>query len=144
VRSMNDVMSTATASATFNTVLLTIFACAAALLAAIGIYGLMSYAIHQRTHEFGVRLALGADPRAVRHLILRDGLRLAATGVTCGLGMSFALSRVLSGSLFAVSPHDPLVFTSVPLLLILIALAATWLPGRQITRIDPVIALRRE
>jgi ABC-type antimicrobial peptide transport system permease subunit len=141
---MNDVMSTATASTTFNTVLLTLFAGAAALLAAIGIYGLMSYAIHQRTREFGIRLALGADARAVRRLILRDGLRLALTGIASGLVLSFALTRVLSGSLFAVSPHDPLVFASVPLLLMLIALAATWLPARRITRLDPVIALRRE
>jgi putative ABC transport system permease protein len=144
VRSMDEVMSIATARQSFNMVLLTIFAAAAALLAMVGVYGLMSYAINQRTPELAIRLALGADPGGVRRMMLRQGLRLAVIGTALGLAVSFALTRVLSRSLFDVSPHDPLVFASVPLLVLLIAGAAAWLPGRRVSRIDPVIALRRD
>jgi ABC-type antimicrobial peptide transport system permease subunit len=144
IRSMNEVVAQSTAGAGFQMTLLTIFAGAALLLAAIGIYGLMAYSVQQRTHEIGIRLALGAEPGHVRKLLILQGLRLASIGVAIGVVAAFGLTRLLSASLFGVESWDPFTFITVPVLLIVVVLFAIWLPTRRATRVDPVVALRYE
>jgi predicted permease len=144
IRSMNEVVAQSTAGAGFQMTLLTIFAGAALLLAAIGIYGLMAYSVQQRTHEIGIRLALGAEPGHVRKLLILQGLRLASIGVAIGVVAAFGLARLLSASLFGVESWDPFTFITVPVLLIVVVLFAIWLPTRRATRVDPVVALRYE
>jgi putative ABC transport system permease protein len=124
--------------------LLAIFAGMAMLLAAIGIYGVMSYAVAQRTHEIGIRLALGARPRDVLRLVARQGTRLALAGIALGLLGAAALTGFMQRMLFGVSATDPLTFACVPLVLLAVALAATWIPARRAVRIDPTVALRCE
>ena len=114
------------------------------LLAAIGIYGVISFSVGQRTHEIGVRIALGARPGDVLRHILAGGMRLALLGVVFGLAGAFALTRVLSSLLFGISTTDPAIYAVVPVLLALVAAAACWMPARQATRINPVVALRHE
>jgi putative ABC transport system permease protein len=116
----------------------------ALLLAAVGLYGVISYLMAQRTQEIGVRMALGAGPGDVIRLALRQGARLAGTGAAIGLAGALALTRLLSGLLFGVSPADPVVFTAVPLLLLAVAFAACYAPARRATRVSPVVALRCE
>ena len=128
----------------FRTLLLACFASAALLLAAIGLYGIMSFAVSQRTHEIGVRMALGADPGAVLGLMLRNGLRLVIIGVATGLIGAFALTGLLESLLFGIGVRDAAVFILAPLLLAAIALLASLLPARRATRIDPVRALVQE
>ena len=123
-------------------VLLSIFAGIALLLAAIGIYGLISYSVEQRTQEIGVRMALGAGRADVLRLMFGQGMKLAAAGVALGLALAFALTRVLSSLLFGVKAVDPLTFAAVALVLLLIALTATWVPARRAAAIEPVEALR--
>lgn len=144
IRTMDQIVRQSTARENFNMVLLTVFGCSALLLAAIGIYGLMAYSVRQRTQELGIRMALGAETSQVRNMIVLQGMRLAATGVALGLAAAFGLTRLLANFLFGVQTWDPLVFTMVPLLLVLVALAAVWLPAMRATRIDPVNALRSE
>jgi putative ABC transport system permease protein len=124
--------------------LLTVFGCAALLLAAIGIYGLMAYSVRQRTREFGIRMALGAQTSQVRNMILLQGMRLALAGVAIGLGAAFGFTRLLANLLFGVSAHDPVVFITVPILLGGIALLAVGLPAFRATRVDAIAALRHE
>jgi putative ABC transport system permease protein len=137
-------VSQSTAGATFNTAVLTIFGGAALMLATIGIYGLMAYAVQQRIHEIGVRIALGADSRSVRWMIISQGMRIALPGIAVGLLASYSLARVLSGFLFGVSARDPMVFAAIPALLTLVAFISVWLPARTACRVDPIIALRPE
>ena len=144
VRTMDDVVARSTARERFNMTLLTIFGCAALLLAAIGIYGLMAYAVQQRTQELGIRMALGAAPGQVRNAIVIEGMRLAFAGMVIGEAAAFGLTRFLANFLFGVKTWDPLVFTTVPILLVSVALLAVWLPALRATRIDPVTALRCE
>ena len=144
VRSMEDVMSESTASKDFDTLLMSIFGCTALLLAAIGVYGLMAYAVAQRSQEIGIRLALGAEPANVRNMVILQGMRLAALGIAIGLVSSFGLTRLIASSLFGVKPHDPLAFLLAPAVLAGVALVAVWLPARRATRVDPVTALRSE
>jgi predicted permease len=128
----------------FRTLLLTCFAATALLLAAIGLYGIMSFAVSQRIHEIGVRMALGAQPGAVLGLILRGGLALVAIGMGVGLAGALALTDLLESLLFGIGIHDTAVFTLVPVLLIVTALVAMLVPARRATRVDPVRALVRE
>ncbi|PWU02173.1 MAG: hypothetical protein C5B51_21360, partial [Terriglobia bacterium] len=144
VRTMDEVIVRSTSRQRFNMLLMTVFGGAALLLAAIGIYGLMAYSVQQRTQEIGIRMALGAESRAVRQMVLFQGMRLALTGVALGLAAAFGLTSLLTTFLFGVQPRDPLVFTTIPALLSLVALAAVWLPSLRATRIDPVVALRYE
>ena len=128
----------------FRTVLLGLFAAAATLIAAFGLYGLMAYAVTQRRREIGVRMALGATRRNVLALILSRAVRLIVTGLVIGLAGAAVLTRVLQTFLFGVTPTDPLVFAAVTLLLLAVGLVAAWLPARSATRIDPWKALRAD
>jgi cell division protein FtsX len=142
IRSMSQIVSRSTSRERFNTLLMTVFALSALALAAIGIYGVMAYAVQQRTREIGVRLALGAEPGAVRRMVVLQGMRLAGTGVVIGVAAAYGLSRYMSTLLFGVQARDPLVFVGVPLLLAVIALLAVWIPAGRASRIDPLGALR--
>jgi putative ABC transport system permease protein len=143
-RSMNQVLANSTSPYRFYMLLLGIFAGVALVLAGIGIYGVISYSVTERTHEIGIRLALGAQPQEVLALMLKHGLILSLIGVVLGLAASFAATRVLSSFLFAVTAHDPITFSVVSLVLIMITLLATYLPARRATKVDPVVALRYE
>jgi putative ABC transport system permease protein len=144
LRPMTDVMSASLAAQRFNMTLMGIFAAVALLLAAIGIYGVISYSVTQRTHEIGVRMALGAKAGDVLRGVLKEGVLLALIGVAIGISAAFAVSRVMSSLLFGVSTTDPMVFVSIPIILIGVALGATFIPALRATRVDPMIALRYE
>jgi ABC-type antimicrobial peptide transport system permease subunit len=144
IRSMDDVVSLSTGRQRFNMLLMSVFGCSALLLAAIGIYGLMTYSVQQRTQEIGIRLALGATTSQVKNMVVSQGMTLALAGAIVGLASAFGLTRFLESFLFSVKGHDPAVFIAVPLLLSLIALVAVWLPARRASRIEPTEALRYE
>jgi len=144
IRTMAQVISSSVAGPRFNTLLLGAFAGVALFLAAIGIYGVMAYAITQQTHEIGIRLALGAQPRNVLHLVLRRGVRLAGVGATFGVAAALALTRLIAGLLYDVSATDPFTFSCVVILLLAIALLACYVPARRAMRVDPMVALRYE
>jgi predicted permease len=144
VRAMTEVVSRSVSRQQFNMWLMTVFGCAALLLAAIGIYGLMAYSVEQRTQEIGIRMALGAQGSQVKNMIVRQGMLLAVVGVVLGLGAAFWLARFIATFLFGVGKWDPIVFVAVPLTLTFVALIAVWLPARRASRIDPIIALRYE
>ncbi len=130
VQSMNDVVSVSTSRQRFNMWLMTVFGAAAMLLAAIGIYGLMAYSVAQRRQEIGIRLALGAPLARVRRMVIRQGMTLALAGTVVGLGASFGLARFIADFLFQTGKWDPVVFAGVPMVLLLVALAAVWIPVR--------------
>jgi predicted permease len=144
VRLMDDVLLLSTARADFDMLLLTIFGVSALLLAAIGIYGLSAYSVHQRTSEIGIRMALGATASDVRWMVLMQGMRLVWIGTAIGLMGAFGLSRVIGSFLFGVKALDPAVYATVPVLLSAVALFAVWFPARRATRIAPSEALRYE
>ena len=141
---MESLIGTSIARSRFNTLLLTVFAVVALLLAGVGIYGVMAYAVTQRTHEIGVRMALGARVNDVLWLVLRRGLMLALGGVTIGMVSSFLLTRMVKTLLFNVSETDPLTFIGIPILLALVALIACLVPALRATKVDPMVALRYE
>jgi len=144
ITTMERMLAATTLEPRFNMLLLGIFASAAVLLAAMGIYGVMSYAVTQRTHEIGIRMALGAQTRDVLQMVVKQGLSLALIGVAVGLGAALALSRVISSLLYEVSPTDPLTFVCVSLFFTGVALLASYIPARRAARIDPMVALRYE
>jgi ABC-type antimicrobial peptide transport system permease subunit len=124
--------------------LLSVFALIALLIAAVGIYGVMAYSVTQRTHEIGVRMALGADRSDVHNMILREGLARGLIGVACGMCAAFFLVRLLADLLYGVSVWDPAVFLAVPAFLVLLSTVAAWIPARRAAQLDPVQALRFE
>jgi putative ABC transport system permease protein len=141
-RLMQQVVAESVSRDRFTMLLLSIFAAIALLLAAIGIYGLMSYSVEQRTQEMGIRLALGAGRPDLMRLILAQGFKLATVGVAVGLALAYGLTRVLASLLYGVKASDPLTFAAVGLILTVIALAASYLPARRASGIEPVEALR--
>jgi putative ABC transport system permease protein len=144
VTTMESIFRESMAPRQFNMILLGSFAALACVLASIGLYGVIAFLVTQRTREIGLRMALGAEARQVLLAIMRDGLLLALVGVAAGLAASLALSRVVEGMLFQVTRHDPIVFVSVPILLLAVAALATALPARRASRVDPATALRAE
>lgn len=144
IRSMQQVVGESTDRTDFDMTLLNVFAGAALLLAAIGIYGLMAYSVEQRTQEIGIRLALGAGPREVRNMVVKQGMLLALIGVFIGVGASLALTRFIGSMLYGVKTSDPFVFVSVTVLLSLVALVATYVPARRASHVDPMVSLRYE
>jgi len=137
-------MENSTARTNFNAALLTVFAGVALLLAVVGIYGVMSYMVEQRTQEIGIRVALGADRRRVLGLVLRQGALLTGAGIAIGVAAAFGLTRLLSRLLFGVQASDPAAFGVVVVLLAVVSLAAALVPALRAARVDPVIALRNE
>jgi len=144
VATMEQVMERALAQDRFSMLLLVLFGAAALALAAVGIYGVLSYSVEQRTRELGIRMALGAAGAEVRGLVLRQASVMIALGIAAGLAAALALSRVLESQLFGVSAHDPLTYAGVAALLTAIAFAASYLPARRATTVDPIEALRNE
>jgi predicted permease len=144
LQTMDDAISSSLTSQRFATTLLVIFGAMALLIATVGVYGVVSYSVAQRTHEIGIRVALGASRGRVLGMILGQGLRLAVVGIAAGLVASFWLTKLLSDLLYGIKPTDPVTFVGVALALIAVALAACWIPARRATRVDPMVALRYE
>lgn len=144
VRTMDDIVSTALAQSRFTMLLLAIFGAVALSLAMIGIYGLLSYTVTRRRHEIGIRAALGATRLSVLSLVIRDGMRLALSGLCVGLVAALFLTQLMEGMLYGVRPLDRTTFIMVPVLFILVALAATFIPARRATAVDPVLPLRHQ
>ncbi|HEU4451578.1 MAG TPA: ABC transporter permease [Longimicrobium sp.] len=144
LRPLEAVVSASVARPRFTSLLLAVFAAVALVLGAVGIYGVVAYAVSQRTHEIGVRMALGAGSDTVLRLVLRQGAVLAGIGVVLGLAAALALTRVLGSLLFGVSALDPLTFAAVGTAVVAVALVASWVPARRAARVDPAVALRTE
>ena len=144
IHSMDDVVSLATSRQRFNMLLMTIFASAALLIAAVGIYGLMAYSVEQRTPEIGIRLALGAEASRVKNMVVLHGMTLTVLGIVLGVSFAFSLTQFITRFLFSVQPWDPAVFISVPIVLGVVALLAIWIPARRASQVSPIEALRYE
>jgi putative ABC transport system permease protein len=144
VRPMRDVVTTALATPRLTGFLLGVFAAIALALAAVGIYGVLSYLVSQRTHEIGIRLAVGADRGQVLRMVLRQGVTLAAIGIAIGVAGAFGLTRLMQTLLYQVNPSDPATFVSVPMALVVVAIVASYVPALRATRVSPSRALRME
>jgi ABC-type antimicrobial peptide transport system permease subunit len=144
MRTMDDLLFNSTASRRFSMWLLNLFSAIALILAAIGVYGVISYSVSQRTREIGVRMALGASRYEVFGLVLRQGMLTGLAGVAAGLVLAFGVTRLMSKLLFGVSATDPLTFGLIALLFTLVTLVACYLPARRATKVDPIVALRYE
>jgi putative ABC transport system permease protein len=144
VHAMDELIAVSLAQQRFNMLLLGLFAALALILAAVGIYGAMAYAVNQRTHEIGIRTALGAQRRDVLRLVMRDGAKIVLFGIASGIAGAFALTRLMASLLFEVKPTDPATFAGVAILLALVALAACYIPARRAMRVEPMVALRYE
>jgi putative ABC transport system permease protein len=144
VKSMQQVLYDSVSSNRFNMILFGIFAAVALVLAAVGVYGVIAYTVSQRTHEIGIRVALGASSRDILKLIVGQGVVLSVIGVLLGLVAAFVLTRTMSGLLYDVSPTDPITFVSIALLLLAVAVIASYVPARRATKVDPTIALKYE
>jgi ABC-type antimicrobial peptide transport system permease subunit len=144
VQTMDDVVAGSFAARRLSMVLLGAFAALALVLSCVGIYSVISYLVGQRTHEIGVRMALGAQRADVMRLVLGQGAKMALVGVASGIAAALGLTRLMANQLFGVSAHDPLTFVTVAILLTLVALLACYLPARRAVRVDPMVALRYE
>ena len=144
IRTIDQIRDETLRSSQFYTWLLAIFAGIAVLLTAVGVFGVTSYSVARRTHEIGIRMAVGADPRAVFKLVLKQGLILTGIGVAIGLGAAFGLTRFLRGLLYGVKPIDPLAFAAVSLMVMAVGVLACYIPARRATKVDPMVALRYE
>jgi len=144
VRPMGEVLAASVAARKFNMELLVGFASIALLLAAAGLYAVLAYLVSQRTRELGIRLALGAQPRNVLYLIVRHGMKLTLLGIGLGIAAALAVTRLMSGLLFAVTPTDTATFVLASSVLIIVALVACVVPARRATKVDPLVALRYE
>lgn len=144
VRTMDRVTIDSTAQRNFSLLLMATFSGLALLLAAVGIYGVMSFSVEQRTHEIGIRAALGANRVDTLRIVLLQALRMSLAGVSVGIVASFGLTRLLHSQLFGVTSSDPLTFAIVPIILLAVAVAAASVPALRATRIDPLTALRHE
>ena len=141
---MDHIVSEAIARQRFSMLLLGIFAALALVLAAVGIYGVMSYSVAQRTHEIGIRMALGARRADVLKMTVNQGLKLVSIGMMLGLAAAFLLTRVLASLLFGISATDPVTFLGISLVLLVVAILASYLPALRATKVDPIIALRAQ
>jgi putative ABC transport system permease protein len=144
VKTLERVVSDSIAQPRFNMVLLGIFAGLALILASVGIYGVMSYSVTQRTQELGVRIALGAQRRDIFSLVLKQGIILALIGVGIGLAAAIGLSKVVASVLYGISATDPVTFISVAVIMIAVAVVACFFPARKATKVDPLTAMRYE
>ena len=144
VMTMDARLSASVAGPRFYALMLGLFALLALALAAVGIYGVMSYNVSQRHREIGVRMALGAEQRDILRLVVRQGLLLTMVGVALGIAGALAVTRLLTSLLFGIKPTDPIAYTGVSLLLVLVAFVACWVPARRATRQDTMVALRYE
>jgi len=144
VETMNEVVSSSFAARRLSMLLLGIFAALALALACVGIYGVISYLVGERAHEIGVRMALGASRSDVLRLVLGQGAKMALVGIAIGIVCALSLTRMMSNQLFDVTAYDPLTFAGVALMLLIVALAAAYVPARRATQVDPLVALRRE
>ena len=144
IRTLDSVLSESVAAPRFRTLLLGVFAGMALILAGVGIYGVISYAVSQRTQEIGIRMALGARTTDVLKLVVKGGMILVLIGVAIGLAGAFALTRLLTTLLFGVTPTDAAIFATVSVGLIVVALFACFIPARRATKVDPMVALRYE
>jgi putative ABC transport system permease protein len=142
VQTLDEYVSASVGPQRFYTLLISLFAGVALALAAVGLYGVIAYAVSQRTHELGVRVALGATGQSIARMVVGQGINMTVAGVVIGLTAAFAVTRVLSSLLFGVSAADPLTFGGVALLLVAVAAAASYLPARRAARVDPLVAMR--
>ncbi len=143
-RTLQAIYDQSMARTAFALVMLAVAAAVALVLGLVGIYGVIAYAVSQRTREIGIRLALGAQPGELKRMFVRYGLVLAAIGVVFGLGAAAGVSRLMSSLLYGIDPLDPLTYAAVPLVLVLAAALASYLPARRVSGVDPIEALRTE
>jgi hypothetical protein len=144
IRSMDQMVAESIGRQSFNMFLMTMFGCAALLLAGVGIYGVTAFLVQQRTEEIGIRLALGATPAGVRHMVVVQSTRLALAGVVLGIIAALGMARLVAAMLFGVRTYDVITFVLVPCMLLSIAFAAAWVPARHAANVDPLTALRAE